>query len=412
MIALVILSFLAHSSFASDFVGVRGTSFVRGGLPYHFVSANFWGALHVAHASPERLGRELDQLRAHGVRNLRVMAAFEGPSSAPWRMAPAVREAPLVFDEDLLRGLDRLLVEAGKRDLTVVLVLGNFWPWSGGFAQLRSWAFPLLRIPYPPPAEGGDWAGYQSFSARFYSEPESIAHYERGVRAMVTRVNTVSGKAYRNDPTLFAWQLANEPRGDRNETDFNRWISSSARLVKALDSNHLLSVGTEGETADPRSAGLDVLRNHASKNIDYMTAHLWVQNWGIYDPSHADKTFPPAVAFMKRYLARHEELARRLGKPWVLEEFGIARDGGSYRVESSTTERDRFFGAVLSEAHKLSSLQGVGFWAWSGEGRPREPGGHWRKGDAVLGDPPHEAQGWYGVYDRDLSTLKTLGTRF
>ena len=56
-----------------------------------------------------------------------------------------------------------------------------------------------------------------------------------------------------------------------------------------------------------------------------------------------------------------------------------------------------------------AEISGVSFWAWAGEGRPRTPGGFWQLGDALLGDPPHERQGWYSVYDedREMSQLIT-----
>ena len=54
-----------------------------------------------------------------------------------------------------------------------------------------------------------------------------------------------------------------------------------------------------------------------------------------------------------------------------------------------------------------AEISGVSFWAWAGEGRPSTPGGYWQRGDALLGDPPHERQGWYSVYDddREMSEL-------
>jgi mannan endo-1,4-beta-mannosidase len=55
-----------------------------------------------------------------------------------------------------------------------------------------------------------------------------------------------------------------------------------------------------------------------------------------------------------------------------------------------------------------SIIQGVNFWAWSGESRPRINGGLWKEGDPLLGDPPHEEQGWYGVYDTDVSTINII----
>ena len=50
-------------------------------------------------------------------------------------------------------------------------------------------------------------------------------------------------------------------------------------------------------------------------------------------------------------------------------------------------------------------LIGTAPWAYSGEGRPPRPGEMWRVGDPWLGDPPHEEQGWYGIYDTDANTL-------
>ena len=57
---------------------------------------------------------------------------------------------------------------------------------------------------------------------------------------------------------------------------------------------------------------------------------------------------------------------------------------------------------------KKNYVKGLNFWTYSGEGRPIRPGKFWKKGDEILGDPPHELQGWYGVYNSDVSTLKII----
>jgi hypothetical protein len=48
---------------------------------------------------------------------------------------PALQTAQEIYNEDVFEGLDFLLSEMGKRDMKAVMVLGNFWTWSGGFPQ-------------------------------------------------------------------------------------------------------------------------------------------------------------------------------------------------------------------------------------------------------------------------------------
>jgi mannan endo-1,4-beta-mannosidase len=50
-------------------------------------------------------------------------------------------------------------------------------------------------------------------------------------------------------------------------------------------------------------------------------------------------------------------------------------------------------------------IAGTNFWAWNGEGRAHHADYKFVRGDlSYLGDPPHEPQGWYGVFDTDAST--------
>src|SRR3954453_3265255 len=92
------------------FVTVRGTELRLAGRSYHFAGANYWQAMNLASRGPggdrQQLLRELDDLRAHGITNLRLMAASEGPDTEPLRIVPALLEAPGVHDADLLDGLD------------------------------------------------------------------------------------------------------------------------------------------------------------------------------------------------------------------------------------------------------------------------------------------------------------------
>jgi mannan endo-1,4-beta-mannosidase len=190
-----------------DFVSVKGTHFVRHGKPYCISGANFWyggylGAAGVV-GNRARLVKELDSLKAIGVNNVRVLAVSEQTA-----MASAVRSATTIapgqYDENLLAGLDFLIAELGRRDMTAVLYLNNFWQWSGGMTQYLNW---FEGTPARDPNATGDFEAFMAGTARFYVSEAAQAEYRRVIEKIVGRVNTVTGVPYRDDPTIMAWQL-------------------------------------------------------------------------------------------------------------------------------------------------------------------------------------------------------------
>lgn len=398
-----------------SFIEVRDGRFYDGDEVYAFVGVNFWYGMNLASQGPggdrARLDRELDSLESLGVQNLRILGSTEGPASEPWRVTPPLQVAPGEYDEAVLDGLDYLISAAGRRGLRVVVCLNNYWFWSGGMAAYLAW-HGEGPVPYPL-APGGSWHDFQHFASRFYSHAGARADFERHVAFLLDRVNPHTGLRYREDPTIMAWELANEPRGMDNAEAMVRWIHRTAAFIKSIDVEHLVTTGSEGDTPVPIYHGVDFVRDHQSPHIDYATIHLWPQNWGWFDPADAERTYEHAEARAVDYVTSHIDRARELGKPVVLEEFGLARDGGSHAPESTTVFRDRFFEAMLEEVRASAAgggpALGANPWAWGGEGRPRRPpGGSWQPGDPWLGDPPHEPQGWYSLYDGD-STLVVIG---
>jgi mannan endo-1,4-beta-mannosidase len=403
----------------TTFVRVRGTQFVRDGEPYHFVGANLWygcnlGALAEG-GDRDRLRRELDLLSSLGIDNLRVLGASEGIGQ-PNTVRPPIQPEPGRFDERLLDGLDFLLAEMAKRDMVAVVYLNNYWVWSGGMSQYVSW---FEGEPLPNPfLEAYSWDEFMAFSARFYTHAEANAAYRRSIETLVNRTNRYTGLRYRDDPAIMAWQLANEPRPGRGDAGienfdaFTRWVGETADFIRSLDPNHLISTGNEGLKGCIESAET-TLGIHRFANIDYMTVHLWVLNWSWYDPMQADATYPDAERLAIDYLDRHIAFADELGKPLVLEEFGIPRDLHSLAPTATTTSRDRFFATVFDHIQSNAAAGGVfagsNFWTWGGYGTATDPeDGVWRPGDDFTGDPPQEPQGRNSVFATDTSTLQIL----
>jgi mannan endo-1,4-beta-mannosidase len=379
-------------------VSVSGGKFVLAGRPYYFVGVNFWQGMNLGVDGPSgdraRLVEELDRLQQLGVTNLRVMASSEGPDTEPYRMVPALMISPGVYNEGVLDGLDYLVAQMGQRGMQAVMVLNNYWHWSGGMAQYVSW-HEETSIPYP-----GDWFAFMAYSARFYACAECQAWYRNHIEAIVNRTNPYTGLKYRDDPAIFSWELANEPRRYPDE-----WIDETAAYIKSLDPNHLVTTGSEGTPPWERQSFRET---HNGPDIDYTTIHIWPQNWGWYDPSNPS-SYLAAEARARDYFQDHAADAAALGKPLVLEEFGLARDWEPlhdiYDPDSPTTYRDRFYVAMFDEVYASASsggpAAGDNFWAWAGQAR---------SGDDWMGDPPHETPGWYSVYDTDVATLAVIST--
>lgn len=403
----------------AGFIAADGARLMLDGAPYRFVGANMWYGAYLgapnACGDRERLGRELDALAAIGIDNLRVLGSGE---LSPLRnsLNPAFR-TQTEYNEALLIGLDHLLAEMGRRDMRAVIYLTNFWEWSGGMATYLYWTNGGNFIDMNDPAH--PWPEFPDFVSDFYASGEAVGLYRDYVRALVTRTNSVTGGAYRDDPTIMSWQLANEPRpggglavAQANMPAFLTWIRETATLIKSLDSNHLVSTGSEGLKGCVELEQC-VIDAHAAAEIDYLTAHIWPQNWSWVVPENLTGTFAAAEANTRDYIDQHVRIASGLNKALVIEEFGFPRDDASFAPGSPTTLRDRFYGIIQEQVRASASaggpLIGSNFWAWGGEGRARHADLRMRSGDCdYVGDPPHEPQGWYSVFDSDASTIALM----
>jgi mannan endo-1,4-beta-mannosidase len=322
--------------------------------------------------------------------------------------------APGQYDEELLRGLDFLLAELGRRDMTAVLYLNNFWQWSGGMTQYLNW---FTGSPAHDPNESHDYERFMAENARFYGNDKAQAEYRRVIAHLVQRRNSVTGKPYRDDPAIMAWQLANEPRpGNGKATPaekaaYVKWIAETAHYVRSLDSRHMVSSGSEGLAGSSEDGQL-YLDAHRTPDIAYLTYHLWPTNWRWFDPKRPAQSWDGMMDKSLRYLNTHIDYAKTLGKPIVLEEFGLNRDGASFDIKAPTTVRDRFYGEVFGLVRKRAAagdpIAGWNFWAWGGAGRAANADYWWRPGNDFVGDPPQEEQGLYSVFDSDASTLQLI----
>lgn len=338
-------------------------SFVLAGQPFCFVGANSYSPIYEAKPAVDEL---FDAARALDLKVLRIWGMLERGSldgSVPnadgaghkqgvyfqyWdheRARPAYNDGP-----DGLERLDYALAAAAARDLKLIVVLLNNWRDFGGVDQYLMW-YGRAR------------------HHEFFTAPETRAAYRAWLEHVITRKNSVNSRLYRDDPTILAWELANEPRCT-NGRDFDAksgwdadtltaWAREMSEYVKSLDSHHLVSVGDEGflarggeHWAYRASDGVDHAALTALPHVDFGTFHLYPEAWGVSE------------SFSERWIQDHVELARRLGKPTILEEFGLEASAGSERRERAY----RRWNDVLLERGGNASLAWV-LAATSGRGQ-------------------------------------------
>lgn len=396
----------------TNVIKAEGTGFIKNGNPYRYIGTNMWYASVLASEGEggdrERFCKELDRLKSIGITNIRILSGPDAGSNLANPAKPYLQSAPGVLNDTILQGLDFAIAELEKRGMDAVIYLNNAWDWSGGFG------FYLKECGYgdsPNTNEDGGYGRYVDYCANFAREPKALKMYYSYVEQIVSRKNSITGRHYKDEPAIMAWQLCNEPRpfAKENKEAFAKWIGEAAALIKRLDPNHLVSTGSEGYIGCEVDMEL-CERIHADNNIDYITIHIWPVNWGWAPRSNPDSGIDNACIESGKYIDEHITLARKLGKPLVIEEFGYSRKGNESGTDIPTGSRDKFyryiFNRVAESAKEELPLAGCNFWGWGGSGRPRDL--VWQPGDDYLCDPPHEPQGWYSVFDNDTTTIDII----
>ena len=401
-----------------SFIKVNGTQFEYNNRPYYFTGTNFWYGINLASkgegGNRTRLLIELNNLRSMGITNLRILALSED-SYIQKTLKPAIQKESNIFNEELLDGLDFLLYEMQRRNMYAVIYLNNYWEWSGGMAVYNKW-FPKEKVIDPYSMEDG-WKAFMDYSASFYRNEKANEYFKEVIKKIVTRKNKYTEKFYFDDPTIMAWELANEPRagsldnGKSNLDNFYKWIDETAEYIHSIDPNHLVTTGSEGTVGSLLDEAV-FLKAHGSKNIDYLTFHLWAKNWNWFDANKIEETYSGAEKNAIDYFNDHMKLARQLSKPITLEEFGLPRDFEYCWPGSSTSARDKYYSKIYSVVYDSASagapIAGSNFWAWSGYGRGINEDDFWKEDNPFTGDPPHEPQGINSIYDTDFSTIAII----
>ena len=316
-------------------------SFVLEGEPFCFAGTNNYYLIYKSHKmvddvleTTKDLGLKVIRIWAYldrgsldgSVRNVDGAGEKAGVYFQYWD--PASKRPAYNDGATGLEHLDYVLDKAKTLDLKVMLVLTNNWKEFGGMDQYVV------------------WYGLKEHH-QFYTDSAVVRAYEDWIDHLVHRKNSLNGSLYRDDPTIFGWELANEPRCI-NAGDFDhasacnsrilvQWADERSAFIRSIDPNHMVSMGDEGFFANGTSPhydgadGVDHAALLALKHLDFGTYHLYPGTWGH------------PTSWASKWIEDHIEAARSAGKPTLLEEYGIeARRSSSGAIADDAARRSAY----------------------------------------------------------------------
>lgn len=226
---------------------------------------------------------------------------------------------------DGLAKFDIVVAQAKAAGIRLVVPLTNNWTDYGGMDLYIS---QLL--------------GSGQAHSNFYTNAQVQAAYKNYVNTFVSR--------YKNEPTIMAWELANEPRCNACAASvLSTWASTMSAYIKSIDSNHLVALGDEGFFNEPGNAsypyqggeGVDFTANLAISTFDYGTFHLYPISWGVSSGYQA---------WGVQWIADHVTVQNSANKPVIMEEYGV-----------TTSDQATVYAAWWSQI-ETSGLSGDQYW--------------------------------------------------
>jgi len=333
----------------TGYVTADGTSLVLNGKPWRFAGTNaFYAGLEYIMSEDEVRHMMMEQEKA-GTSVMRLfVSSLDG---VPNSMMPEFG----VVSESALRRLDLVLLEAAKRNIRAIIVLANYWDFLGGMQKWVDTAYPNEGRPLET----------------FYTDDFLKDQYKWLASRILDRRNTYTGVLYKEDPSIFSYELANEPRtstgydssvGRSPGATICTWAAEMSAFVRALDAHHLLTIGDEGMRADVRSSQSHGWLNDGHEGVDWLcnlnyadvaTVHLYPDSWG-FGPGEFSWLGP-------YFLEDRRDIAWAQNKPVILEEYGMRR--------GYMTSRSQLFGWALDQVKDLGY---AGSLVWAASHEPRE----------------------------------------
>lgn len=248
---------------STSFVTRSGSHLVLDGSTFRFAGANiYWlgmdvNAEGISYPTQFRVDDALATVQEMGGTAVRTFATISTGCSQ------CVEPSLGTFNEIALRHIDYAVKSAGEHNIRLILVLtDNYHNYHGGKHSFT------------------DWRSIADEN-QFYTNTTVIGDFEQYVSTILNHVNTYTGIAYKNDPSILAWETGNELHPPTS------WTRTIADYIKNIDRNHLVIDGRYGiDTNSLSLTNVDMYSNHY-----YPGMHVSAVNTDAATVEHAEKVF-------------------------------------------------------------------------------------------------------------------------
>ncbi len=337
---------------ADSFVTRSGTRLLVDGRPFRFGGANVeWLGLAAygpfdpngpRYPSNYEVEDVLDTVRELGATVVRSQTMGDSVGCAL-----CIEPEPGRFNPTALERIDYALREARERGIRIIPTIVGDDARAGGtgcvYLRWRGVSVPGCSLINMEP---------------FWTDEGVADDVERHIQSLVSHVNVYTGVAYKDDPTIFGWDLLN---GGGSPTPWTRRI---ARYVRSLDRRHLILSGP-GNAAVPE--------------VDVCVAFVY-PHW--FQPLESIR---PGIAGCKA-----------AGKPFVAYEYGWDRTNYATLGE---------LGDFLATLERAPEVAGDAFWAL----QAHRDGHGWMPIPADTSDPTTARHGesghWWALYYPGIQTM-------
>ncbi|KIO30766.1 hypothetical protein M407DRAFT_20289 [Tulasnella calospora MUT 4182] len=316
----------------TGFVRTSGQKFTLNGSTYTVVGSNaYWLAQFPA--TQADLDKAFADIAATGATTVRTWGFNEVTSASGTYYQSWSGSTPTInTGSNGLAKFDQVVASAKSHGLKLIVALTNNWADYGG---MDVYVKQILG---------------SSNHDLFYTDASVIQAFKNYIAVWVAR--------YKNEPTILAWELANEPRckgstgtwtGSCTTATITQWAKTISAYIKSIDSCHLVSIGDEGFGLNgdgtypyTYAEGLDFPTNLAISTVDFGTAHLYPSSWG--------QTTDP-VGWGSAWITNHVTVQKSVNKPVILEEYGVpSNQYATYQTWLSTVVSSGMAGDLIWQA--------------------------------------------------------------